>query len=99
MPLSIYMNLGWSSGFQPTLEESDVTASPLLSLFAAYSIMSVPTKEKVDSEGVSPVVSQKDQFYTSSANDLEGAAMSHIWRKLDIHLLPLVSLLELLSFL
>jgi hypothetical protein len=85
--------------FRPNLEESGVTISPLLILFTEYSIMSVPTEEKVDSEGASPVVSKKDQYYTSSANDLEDVAMRHIWRKLDTHLLPLVSLLELLSFL
>lgn len=61
--------------------------------------MSVPTEEKVDNEGVSPVDSQKDQFYTSSANDSEDVATRRIWRKLDFHLLPLISLLELLSFL
>jgi hypothetical protein len=85
--------------FQPNLEESGVTNSPLLKLFAEYSIMSFPSEEKVDSWGVSPVVSQKDQYYTSSTNDLEDVAMRRIWRKLDTHLLPLVSLLELLSFL
>ena len=57
------------------------------------------TEEKVDGNGVSPVGSTKDKFYTSSANDTEDVAMKRIWRKLDIHLLPLISLLELLSFL
>ncbi|KAI9442626.1 MFS general substrate transporter [Lactarius indigo] len=52
--------------------------------------MSVPTQEKVGSEGVSST------SYFSSDGD---AAEGRIWRKLDTHLLPLVTLLYLMSFL
>ena len=54
-------------------------------------VMSVPTQAKVDSGAVSPTDSQKNQFSTISME-------RRIWRKLDIHILPVVSLLDLLSF-
>ncbi|KAN0135404.1 MFS general substrate transporter [Lactarius tabidus] len=59
--------------------------------------MSAPTQEKVESKGVSPSSSQKDHSSTFSTG--EDVAMGHVWRKLDIHLLPLTSILYLLCFL
>ncbi|KAH8994728.1 MFS general substrate transporter [Lactarius hatsudake] len=52
--------------------------------------MSVATQEKVESERVSSM------SYSSSDGDV---AKGRIWRKLDIHLLPLATLLYLMSFL
>jgi hypothetical protein len=58
--------------------------------------MSVPTRNKAENEGVSTTVSQleKDSFLFSTD---EGVAKRRIWRKLDFHLLPLITLLYLLS--
>jgi hypothetical protein len=59
--------------------------------------MSILTQEKADNGSrVSHTSPQKSHFSTFADGDL---AKRRIWRKLDIHLLPLVSLLELLSFL
>ncbi|KAI9455429.1 MFS general substrate transporter [Lactarius psammicola] len=52
--------------------------------------MSVPTQEKVECEGVSTT-----SHFSSEGDVAEG----RIWRKLDTHLLPLATLLYLLSFL
>jgi sugar phosphate permease len=59
--------------------------------------MSAPTQENVESKRVSPPSSQKDHFSTFSTDG--DVAMRHVWRKLDIYLLPLTSLLYLLCFL
>jgi MFS family permease len=53
--------------------------------------MSLPTQEKMESGAVSPTGSQ-----FSTKGDV---AKSHIWRKLDTHLLPLTTILYLLCFL
>jgi hypothetical protein len=50
--------------------------------------------EELKSGGVLSVNPQEESF--STVGDVE---MKRIWRKLDIHLLPLVTLLYLLSFL
>ncbi len=50
--------------------------------------------EKVESEAISSTGSQKD--YCPTDDDV---AKEQIWRKLDAHLLPLATLLYLLSFL
>lgn len=54
------------------------------------------SQEKADSGSVTHSGSQKNDFSTFTDGDV---AKKRIWRKLDTHLLPLVSLLELLSFL
>jgi hypothetical protein len=59
--------------------------------------MSAPIQEKVESEKDSPPGSQKDHFSAFSSDG--DVAMRHVWRKLDIYLLPLTSLLYLLCFL
>jgi hypothetical protein len=82
-----HINLVWSGQVSQTLEEGVLRSS----------IMSAPTQEKVESKGVSPSSSQKDHSSTFSTDG--DVAMRHVWRKLDIHLLPLTSLLYLLCFL
>jgi hypothetical protein len=83
--------------FKRTLERSlDIAISPLLTFFAEESTMSVLTQEKVVNGSVSPSTTQKNHFSTFIDEDV---TKRRIWRKLDTHLLPLVSLLELLSFL
>ena len=59
--------------------------------------MSIPTQEKVENGAISPIGSQKNQFSTFSTD--RDVVERRIWRKLDIYILPLISLLELLSFL
>ena len=60
--------------------------------------MSVPTQEKVEKEAASPTISQPEKDHFSFSTD-EALAKKHIWRKLDIHLIPLTALLYLLCFL
>jgi hypothetical protein len=56
--------------------------------------MPEPTKEEYQSGGVFSAFSKED-----SLPELEDAEKGRIWRSLDIHLLPFVSLLYLMSFL
>jgi hypothetical protein len=60
--------------------------------------MSMPTRNKAENEDVSTTVSQleKDNFSFSSDEDV---AKRRVWRKLDLHLLPLTALVYLLCFL
>jgi hypothetical protein len=60
--------------------------------------MSVPTQEEVENGAVSPTGSQKIQFFTISV-ERDVVTERRIWRKLDLYILPVVSLLELLNFL
>ena len=78
----ININFDWTSRFYRTPRSS---------------IMSVPTQEKVDNGAVSPTDSQKNQSSTISVKR-DVATERRVWRKLDIHILPVVSLLDLLSF-
>jgi hypothetical protein len=56
--------------------------------------MPEPTKEEFESGGVLSTFSKED-----SIPELKDAERGRIWRSLDIHLLPFVSLLYLMSFL
>ena len=56
--------------------------------------MPEPTKEGVESGGVLSTFSKDD-----SVPVIENVEKGRIWRTLDIHLLPFVSLLYLMSFL
>jgi hypothetical protein len=79
----INSNFDWPSGFYHTLRST---------------IMSVPTQEEVENGAVSPTGSQKIQFFTISV-ERDVVTERRIWRKLDLYILPVVSLLELLNFL
>lgn len=72
------------------------------SQFLHSSIMSesMPVQEKLESEGVSTTISQIEKDHLSFSIDEDVAKIrKRIWRKLDIRLLPLTSLLYLLCFL
>ena len=61
---------------------------------------SMPVQEKLESEGVSTTISQIEKDHLSFSIDEDVAKIrKRIWRKLDIRLLPLTSLLYLLCFL
>jgi hypothetical protein len=56
-----------------------------------------PIKEELKDEGILSVNPQEEPFFSGAKNIY--TENRHIWRKLDMHLLPWVALLYLLSFL